>query len=236
MDDRTKLTLFRGIQSGSLNDRQKLEAFRAIQGNVENGDVADLIGSLSFSNLNTGKDLSQLVDEKVGRDREMFDYSAGADGKLRALMSFGETEGDREAILKKTVGEDGYVRDKAGRLALTEAGQKARGMEPIGKNLIIEDEGFSMRDFADFTGILPETIGSIGGAIAGGGLTFGIGSVAGAAAGAAGGQAIEEAIEALIGVQTQSLGEVARDVAIEGAIGAGGELIGAAVMTAGLGS
>jgi len=235
MDERSRFTLMQGIKSGSFSERQAFNALQAIKSDAPNEEVADLIGSLAFSSLNTGKDLSQLVDEKINRDREMFDYSTGADGKLRALMSFGETEGDREAILKKTVGEDGYVRDKAGRLALTEAGQKARGMEPIGKNLIIEDEGFSMRDFADFTGILPETIGSIGGAIAGGGLTFGIGSVAGAAAGAAGGQAIEEAIEALLGVQTQSLGEVARDVAIEGAIGAGGELIGAAVMTAGRG-
>ena len=33
----------------------------------------------------------------------------------------------------------------------------------------------------------------------------------------------------MFGVQTQTLGEVARDVAIEGAIGAGGEVLGAAV-------
>ena len=51
MDDRTKLTLFRGIKSGAFNDRQKLEAFRAIKGNVADNDVADLIGSLSFSTL-----------------------------------------------------------------------------------------------------------------------------------------------------------------------------------------
>ena len=45
----------------------------------------------------------------------------------------------------------------------------------LAKNVVIEDEGFSMRDISDFAGILPETIGSIGGAIAGGGLTFGLG-------------------------------------------------------------
>ena len=76
-------------------------------------------------------------------------------------------------ILSRLVGEDGYVRDPSGQLALTQSGQKARGMEPIGKNLVIEDEGFSMRDFSDFVGILPETIGSIGGAIIGGGPSFG---------------------------------------------------------------
>ena len=68
-------------------------------------------------------------------------------------MSFGETESDREAILKSIVGEDGYVRDKGGQLALTPTGQKIRGMEPTGKNIVIEDEGFSMRDFSDLAGI-----------------------------------------------------------------------------------
>jgi hypothetical protein len=236
MDERSRFTLLQGIKSGSFSERQAYNALQSIKNNDPNEKVADLIGSLAFSSLNTGKDLSQMVDDSLGRDRESFDYTSGADGKLRALMSFGETDGDREAILKNIVGEDGYVRDQSGRLALTEAGQKARGIDPIGKNLIIEDEGFSFRDLADLTGILPETIGSIGGAIAGGGLTFGIGSIAGAGAGAAAGQAVEEAIEALLGVQTQSLGEVATDVAIEGVIGAGGEVAGAVLASIGRGT
>jgi hypothetical protein len=234
MDDRSKLTLIRGIKSGAFSDRQKLEAVRAIKADDDN-KAADLIGSLQFTTLNSGKSLEDLVNERQGRDRDNFDYSTGADGKLRSLMSFGETDKDREAILESLVGADGYVRDAAGRLALTEEGQKARGMEPVGKNVVIEDEGFSMRDISDLAGILPETIGSIGGAIAGGGLTFGLGSIAGAGAGAAAGQAVEEALEQMFGVQTQTLGEVARDVAIEGAIGAGGEVIGAAVVGAGRG-
>ena len=41
MDDRTKLTLFRGIKSGALNDKQKLEAFRAIKNDASNEDVSD---------------------------------------------------------------------------------------------------------------------------------------------------------------------------------------------------
>jgi len=236
MDDRTKLNLYRGIKSGAFNERQKLNAYRAIKSNAPNEDVADLLGSLSFASVNTGKSLNQLVDERQGRDRDNFDYSSGADGRLRSLMSFGETEQDREAILKSIVGDDGYVRDPSGKLALTAAGQKIRGMEPTGKNLVIEDEGFSMRDFSDFAGVLPETVGSIAGAIAGGGLTFGVGSIAGAGAGAAAGQAIEESIESLLGVQTQNLSEVAKDVAIEGLIGAGGEVLGAAVVAAGRGT
>jgi hypothetical protein len=235
MDDRSKLTLLRGIQSGAFNDRQKLDALRAIKSNADDAQVGDLIGSLAFTTLNTNKSLKELVDDRRGIDREKFDYDTGADGRLRSLMSFGETDADRESILKSLVGEEGYVKDSAGRLALTEAGQKARGMEPIGKNLVIEDEGFSMRDFSDLAGVLPETVGSIAGAVAGGGLTFGLGSVAGAGLGAAAGQAIEEAVETLLGVQTQSFKDVVKDVAIEGAIGAGGELIGAGVVAAGKG-
>ena len=193
MDERIELNLYRGIKSGAFNDRQQLEAYRAIKNNLPNEDVSNLLSSLQFSSINSGKDLKTLVDERQGRDREMFDYSKGADGKLRSLMSFGETESDREAILSRLVGDDGYVRDPSGQLALTQSGQEARGMEPIGKNLIIEDEGFSMRDFADFAGIVPETVGSIAGAIIGGGPSFGLGAVAGAGIGAMVGQSLEEA-------------------------------------------
>jgi len=233
MDDRTKLTLFRGIKSGALNDKQKLEAFRAIKSDASNEDVSDLLTSMSFSSLQSGKSLQEMSNERQGRDLNNFDYKSGADGRLRSLMSFGETEEDREAILKRIVGEDGYVRDNGGRLALTPTGQKIRGMEPTDKNIIIEDEGFSMRDFSDLAGILPETVGSIAGAVIGGGPSLGFGAIAGAGIGGATGQAIEEALEQFLGVQTQGLGDVAKDVAIEGVIGAGGEVLGAAVIGAG---
>jgi len=233
LDDRIKLNLYRGIESGSFTDAQKLKAYRAIESNAPNEEVADLAASLSFSNLGSGKTLKELVDIRQGRDRENFDYTTGADGRLRSLLSFAETDGDREAILESLVGSDGFVKDKAGRYSLTQKGQEKRGMEPIGKNLVIEDEGFSMRDFSDLAGIVPETVGSVAGAIIGGGPSFGLGAVVGAGAGGALGQALEESIEGLLGVQTQGLGDIAKDVAIEGAIGAGGELIGAAVIGAG---
>jgi hypothetical protein len=155
---------------------------------------------------------------------EGFDYETGADSGLRAKISFGETAEEQEAILAKEVGIDGYTRDSFGRLALTPEGQRKRGMKNITGNLIIEDEGFSVGDIADLTGILPETIGSVAGAILGlpGGL---IGSSAGAAVGAAAGQTIEEGIESLLGVQKQTLGEVAGDVATEAAIAGTVELV-----------
>ena len=234
MQDRTKLTLARAIKSNALTDRQKLNALRAIKADAPDEDVRDLITSLSFKSLRSGnRSLDEMIDQKSGKDRQNFDYASGADGKLRGLMSFGETAGDKEAILTANVGSDGFIRDAGGRLALTEAGQKRRGMEFTGKNVIIEDEGFSARDFSDLAGMVPETVGSIIGAVGGtiaGGLP---GGVVGAGAGGAAGQAIEEAIESLFGVQTQTGGQIARDIAIEGAIGAGGELLGAGVFLAG---
>lgn len=233
MDQRNQLILLRGIQSGAFNDKQKLSAIRSLQNNDSNNDVADLIASLSFSSLSKQKTLEELVNERKGRDLDNFDYKTGADGRLRSLMSFGETESDREAILKRIVGEDGYVRDKGGQLALTPTGQKIRGMEPTGKNIVIEDEGFSMRDFSDLLGILPETAGSIAGAVIGGGPSFGTGAIVGAGLGASIGQGIEESLEQFLGVQTQDLGEVTKDLGKEFLIGASGEVIGAAVIGAG---
>lgn len=168
MEDRTKLTLFEGIESDLFNDRQKLLAFEAIEKDVDDSEVADLLGSLSFSTLNSGKTLEELVDQRKGRDTVNFDYTSGADGKLRSLISFGETIEDKEAILSSLVGEDGFTRDEGGNLALTEKGQLERGLEYKGKNLVIEDDAFSLRDFSDLAGIAPEVVGSVGGSIIGG--------------------------------------------------------------------
>ena len=235
MDKQHQLMLIRGLKSGSLNKNQQLQAIRALKSNVDNSEVSDLVTSLSFTNLNTGKSLQDLVNERKGRDLDNFDYKTGADGRLRSLMSFGETESDREAILKRIVGEDGYIRDKGGQLALTPTGQKVRGMEPTGKNIVIEDEGFSMRDFSDLLGILPETAGSIAGAVIGGGPSLGFGAIAGAGAGAVVGQGIEESLEQFLGVQTQDLSEVTSDLKREFILGAAGEVLGAAVIGAGRG-
>jgi len=131
----------------------------------------------------------QMVKEARAKERdEGFDYETGADSGLRALMSFGETAEEQEAILLKTVGQEGYTRDSKGRLALTPEGQRQRGIEPIDGNLVIEDEGFSFGDVADLAGLVPETLGSIVGAVAASpGIVT---SAGGAAAGAAVGQAL----------------------------------------------
>jgi hypothetical protein len=176
--------------------------------------------------------LEDLATRESGKDTETFDYKTGADSGLRALLSFGESTEDQEAILTKLVGSDGFTRDSAGRLALTLEGQRKRGIDPVGKNLVIEDEGFSFGDIADLTGFVPETVGAIGGTILG--LPLGLfGASAGAGAGAALGQTIEEGVESLLGVQKQSAEEVAKDVATEAALAAGFEFAGGLIFKAG---
>tara|TARA_R100001510_G_C7651746_1_gene209489 strand:- start:44 stop:2944 length:2901 start_codon:yes stop_codon:yes gene_type:complete len=158
-----------------------------------------------------------LSEREVADEDADFDYETGATGGLRALVSFGETEEEKEAILLKKVGKDGYTKDSKGRLALTPIGQKKVGMQPSDKNVVLEEKGFSARDFADMAGVVPETVGSVVGGILGipGGV---FGSAAGAGAGAAVGQAAEEGIEALLGVQKQTLPEIGKDLAKEAAL------------------
>lgn len=170
------------------------------------------------SQQTTGGGFEGLLSRtKSKTEDDDFDYTTGATGGLRALVSFGETEEEKEAILLKKVGKEGYTKDSKGRLALTPIGQEKVGMQPSDKNVVLEEKGFSARDFADMTGVVPETVGSIIGGILGipGGV---FGSAAGAGAGAAVGQAAEEGIEALLGVQKQTLPEIGKDLAKEAAL------------------
>lgn len=236
MNDQYKLALYRGLDAGIFSDQQKLQAYKALDRDAPDEEVSDLLTSLRFSSLNSGKSLKELADDRSGRDTNAFDYDTGADSGLRAALSFGETDKDKEAILNELVGSDGYIRDAGGNLALTEAGQLRRGMDPIGKNLIVDEEGFSFRDItADFAGSVPEVLGAVAGGIGGTILGGPLGGVAGAATYGGAAQAIEEMIEGFLGVQTQSVGEVAQDVAKEAALSAAGDAIGGAVILAGRG-
>ena len=212
MNPQDELALVRKLNSEKLSPSEELKIIRALN----SGDVSDALGtSKSSLGMRRASSFDDIVRQTSNKD-EGFDYDTGAAGGLRAKISFGETAEEKELILRKIVGEEGYTKDSKGLLALTEAGQLSQGMEPIGQNLIIEDEGFSMRDISDLAGIAPETIGAvIGGVLGAPGLVTG---AAGAAAGAGLGQAAEEGIESLLGIQRQSLGEVGIDVAREAAL------------------
>ena len=222
MNPQDELRLIRALSSEGISASEELKISRALD--LGEGSADDILGKPK-SSLGMGRapSFADLRDSASGRD-EGFDYDTGAAGGLRAKISFGETPEEKELILQKIVGEEGYTKDSKGRLALTESGQVSQGMEPIGQNLIIEDEGFSMRDISDLAGTAPEAIGSVIGGVLGAPLGI-IGGAAGAGLGGGAGQAVEEGIESLLGIQKQSLGEVAKDVATEAALGATIDLV-----------
>ena len=111
--------------------------------------------------MNVGS-FSDLMGERGEQEDINFDYETGAPASIRALVSFGESVEDKEAILAKKVGATGYTKDSMGRLALTPEGQAKTGMTPLEKNVILDEKSVSMRDVADFAGIVPETAGAVG--------------------------------------------------------------------------
>ena len=204
MTPQEQLRQFRESQKPQKSPQELLKEFRASR---SGGSSLGMARPKSFDDL---------ASSSSGKDEQMFDYTTGAKGGLRAKLSFMETAQEKENFLRNRVGETGFTKDAQGRLALTPEGQAKEGMEPIGKNLVIEEEGFTLRDISDLAGVAPETIGSvIGGIIGAPGLVTG---AIGAGIGAGVGQAAEEGIESLLGLQSQSLGEVAKDVGKEAAL------------------
>ena len=203
MTPQEQLRQFRESQNKEKSPQDLLKEFRASQ---SGGSSLGMRKPKSFAE----------IEAFTSGKQEGFDYTTGAGGGLRAKLSFMETPEEKENFLMQEVGVEGFTKDKKGRLALTPEGQAKLGYDVMDKNLVIEEEGFRLRDIADVAGFAPETIGSvIGGIIGAPGLITG---AAGAAAGAAGGQLIEEGIESLLGLQKQSGTEVAKQAALEGAL------------------
>lgn len=221
MNQQQEYLILDALDRNIMTTRERDVAIRALAGNEQaQSKIIPLLTARNISGYNPTSP-SVSVGGRKKKD-ENFDYETGADSALRSLVSFGETAEEQERILLKVVGKEGYTKDPYGRLALTELGQKIRGIDYVGKNLVLEDEGFSFGDVADLAGIVPETVGSVIGGILGAGSGLGFGSVvtgaAGAAAGAAVGQTAEESIEAMLGVQAQTLPEITKDVLTEAAI------------------
>ena len=225
-----ELRLYEALDKEGINPAKELKIYEALESGQ--GSADQILGKESRGPRSgrRASSFDDIVRQTSGED-EGFDYDTGAAGGLRSKISFGETAEEKELILRKIVGEEGYTKDSKGLLALTEAGQLSQGMEPIGQNLIIEDEGLSFRDVSDLAGIAPETIGAIiGGVLGAPGLVTG---AAGAAAGAGLGQAAEEGIESLLGIQRQSLGEIGVDVAREAALAGTLDFAGNAILKLG---
>ena len=168
---------------------------------------------------------AQTTEPSPEKNKQLFDVETGIkNNALRAALGVAETKEEEEAILRKfDLSDDDFTRDNRGRLALTPTGALKFGQE-TDKNILIDEEGFSRYDFSDLSGIAPELITGIGGAIAGQiAIPIPILGAIGAGVGAATGQGIEEGVEALAGVSKQSGEEIAKDLGREFAYGFLGE-------------
>jgi hypothetical protein len=177
---------------------------------------------------------AQIIEE------EDFDYKTGIQNAfLRTQLDMADNMEEKESVLQRYAGSDGFIRDTRGNLAITPLGQRRlsyKGMldkdQMSNKNIVIDEEGFSFSDFADFGG----TIGPLAGAIAAlsphGRLlktlqpflkSDRVSRAAAAAIGTGGGQLGEEALETVRGLQKQTIGEVGGEVFTEAAIGGIGQ-------------
>ena len=194
------------------------------------GDKPNYVEQKEIESLvrNLDRGIAARESANISKDEQLFDTKSGIkNAALRAKLSAAENKEEEELQLRKLYGmtEEDYTRDSRGRLALTPSGGKKIGIE-LEKATLIDESGFSRYDLADLAGIAPEVVGGVAGALKGAamGLPFGpggilIGGAVGAGTGAATGQALEESVEALTGVQEQDLGEVAKDLGTEFAIG-----------------
>ena len=156
------------------------------------------------------------------------DYTTGLDsvgGFSRFQFGRMDRDDEKAGYLQTVVGDDGFRTDALGRFILTKEGRNKLGLGE-GKELAIDEEGFSFNDVKEFAGAtaLP-IVTSIGTSIAASGVGFipGMLLVGGAAAF---GKALDEGIEYAEGLQKQSFTEVARDSAMEGVFGLVGEGLG----------
>ena len=168
----------------------------------------------------TGRALD-LARDLVGYD-EGFDQSGVPDLGFRAKFSLLDTPKERQVWLTGTVGKQGWTQDKYGNYALTKSGMEKLGFEGGDKPTVIDEPMPSRYDIADIAGSAPAIAGGVGAGM----MASGVGMLPGMALtglGVALGKAAGETAEGLAGMNIQTPGEIATDVAVEGAYGAAGE-------------
>ena len=170
-----------------------------------------------------------------GLREESFDYSGLPNSKLRRGLSFMDTAGEKEAYLTDKVGPEGvgWTTDKYGRYAIMPEFREKLGGTPGDKPLTIDNPGkYDKGDIADLAGSAPEITATILASIAS--RNYGLLPATLASAGAAGtAKTLEELTESGLGMQQQSVGEIAADVRNEALLGGAAELGGRALVGVG---
>lgn len=178
----------------------------------------------------TGDQITE--DEYVSNYKEPgVDYSTGVDsvaGFSRFQFGRMDTDEEKSNYLGTVVGDEGFRVDALGRHILTQDGRSKLGLGE-GRELAVDEEGFSFNDVKEFAGAtaLPIIAGT-GAAIASSGVGFFPGMLLVGLA-SAGGKLLDEGIEAAEGLQMQSGTDIARDAAFEGLFAGAGEGLGRGV-------
>ena len=170
-----------------------------------------------------------------GLREESFDYGGLPNSKLRRGLSFMDTAGEKEAYLTDKVGPEGvgWTMDKYGRYAIMPEFREKLGGTPGDKPLTIDNPGkYDKGDIADLAGSAPEITATILASIAS--RNYGLLPATLASAGAAGtAKTLEELTESGLGMQQQSVGEIAADIRDEAILGGVAELGGRALVGTG---
>ena len=164
-----------------------------------------------------------------------FDYSGLPNSKLRRGLSFMDTAGEKESYLTDKIGPEGvgWTMDKYGRYAVMPEFREKLGGTPGEMPLTIDNPGkYDSGDISDLAGSAPEILATILASI--GTRNYGLAPAmlaSGVGAGAA--KTMEELTESALGMQQQSVGEIAEDVRNEALLGGAAELGGRALVGTG---
>ena len=154
-----------------------------------------------------------------------FDPSGVPDMGIRTRLGFTDSQAEALSYLESVAGKGQVVQDPMGRYAITPQGMLSAGLTPSPEGLptLVEEPALTRYDFADLMGDLPAALGGLGGGLMASGMGF-VPGVAVAAAGAGLGKLTGEVGEGLLGWNEQPALDVAKDVAMEAAMGGGSEV------------
>lgn len=160
------------------------------------------------------------------------DYSTGINNAaFRAGFSRMSNDAEKENFLNNVFGPGKWGKDSFGAYFVKPEGAKRLGVNAV-KPISIDEQKVTRYDIADWAGDAPAILGATGAGMAASGAGVIPGMLA-SGAGAMFGKGVDEIVKNVQGLQRQTPGEVATGIATEGALAAGGELGGRALMAGG---
>lgn len=180
---------------------------------------------LAMENFRAGTEFLNQRDPGI-------DYATGVNNvRFRAGFSRMSNDAEKANYLNRTVGEGQWGKDGFGAYYIKPIGARRLGINAV-KPLSIDEQKVTRYDVADLAGDAPAILGATGAGIAASGLGVVPGALI-AGVGGAGGKAIDEVVKNVQGLQRQTPGELAGNIAMEGGAAALGEGVGRGLMSVG---